>query len=370
MRTPLIGRREFLKAAGATFMAALTSEVRATALEADAVFATAYQSRDGSYGVAVLSDQGKIVHALGLPDRGHDVTFDPISRRAVVFARQPGTFAVVFDHAGRHAPVTIASVAGRHFFGHGVFSPDGTLLYATENDYDNAAGMIGVYDALAGFRRVGECPTHGVGPHELLLLGDGRTLAVCNGGIETHPDFGRAKLNIPTMKPSLVLIDRISGDLVEKHELPPALHQLSIRHMDIDATGTVWFGCQHEGPAMERPPLVGRAAPGKELELVAMPDDLLSDFRNYVGSVAANHGAGTIAVTSPQGNMLAVLNAASGKVVSTKALTEVCGLAADGVGFLASTGTGALVAPDGRRTVDTEHVWDNHLLKINPSVGK
>lgn len=82
----------------------------------------------------------------------------------MVFARQPGTFAVVFDHSGRDAPQTIASIAGRHFFGHGVFSPDGALLYATENDFDNAAGVVGVYDARAKFSRVGEFPTYGMTP--------------------------------------------------------------------------------------------------------------------------------------------------------------------------------------------------------------
>jgi hypothetical protein len=28
-----------------------------------------------------------------------------------------------------------------------------------------------------------------------------------------------------------VLVDRETGDLIEKHELPPELHQLSIRHV-------------------------------------------------------------------------------------------------------------------------------------------
>ncbi|WP_292128082.1 DUF1513 domain-containing protein, partial [Mesorhizobium sp.] len=213
----------------------------AETLATDAVFATAFVRRDGSFGAAVLSEAGKILHTLDLPDRGHDVAFDPVSKRSIVFARQPGIFAMVFDHTGREKPLTIASIAGRHFFGHGVFSPDGALLYATENDFDNASGVVGVYDARAKFSRVGEFPTYGMGPHELLLLADGRTLAIANGGIETHPDFGRAELNIATMKPSYTLVDRITGDLIEKHELPPALHQLSIRHMDRDQAGTVWF---------------------------------------------------------------------------------------------------------------------------------
>jgi hypothetical protein len=364
MRTPLFDRRDFLKAAGASFVAALAPAARAAATEADAIFATAYQSRDGGYGVAILTEQGRLVHSLALPDRGHDITFDPVSRRSVVFARQPGTFAVVFDHAGKAEPVTIASVEGRHFYGHGVFSPDGALLYATENDFENAAGMIGVYDATDGFRRVGEFPTHGVGPHELLLCPDGRTLAIANGGIETHPDFGAAKLNIPTMKPSLVFIDRETGDLLEKHELDPALNKLSIRHMDFDGGGTLWFGCQHEGPATERPALVGRARIGERFELIAFPEKVLAGLRNYVGSVAANPAAGTVAVSSPQGNALVVVETKDGSVVSARDLTEVCGIAPDSRGFLASTGTGQIVPPEGAVSSDAQHVWDNHMLRI------
>ncbi|MER9640939.1 DUF1513 domain-containing protein [Mesorhizobium sp. M0239] len=364
MKTSLIDRRDFLRAAGIGFAAAMAPSAWAKTLAADAVFATAFVKRDGSFGAAVLSEAGKVLHAIDLPDRGHDVTFDPISKRSVVFARQPGTFAVVFDHSGRDAPLTIASIAGRHFFGHGVFSADGALLYATENDFDNAAGVVGVYDARAKFSRISEFPTYGMGPHELLLLGDGRTIAVANGGIETHPDYGRAELNIATMKPSYVLIDRVTGYVIEKHELPAALHQLSIRHMDTDPAGTVWFGCQYRGPGSDRPLLVGRAARGKDLQLLDMPQDVLSGFRNYIGSVAANPAAGTVAVSSPEGNSLVVIDAASGRVVANSALVEVCGVAPDGTGFMATTGAGEIVEGSGATRSEPDYVWDNHMLRI------
>ncbi|HEY6631258.1 MAG TPA: DUF1513 domain-containing protein [Rhizobiaceae bacterium] len=363
-RTGLIDRRDFLRAAGVTFLSSLGHAAFADTLAADAVFATAYQRRDGAYGAAILSEAGKILHTIDLPDRGHDITFDPVSGRSVVFARQPGTFFVAFDPVGRTPPVTIASAAGRHFFGHGVFSPDGAMLYATENDFDNAAGMVGVYDARNAFARIGEFPTHGVGPHELLLLSDGRTIAIANGGIETHPDFGRAKLNLPTMKPSYVMIDRETGDLIEEHELPPELHQLSIRHMDTDETGAVWFGCQHEGPATERPALVGRAVRGEELVLIGLPDDVLAGFRNYIGSVAANRDAGTIAVTSPQGNSYAIIHAATSSVVAFERLTEVCGVAPDRANFILTSGTGAIVVPGGKSSDEKDYVWDNHVLRM------
>ncbi len=364
MRTPLIDRRDFLKAAGAGFMAATAPSAWAATLDADAVFATAFMRHDGSYGAAVLSEAGKVLHTVDLPDRGHDVTFDPVSKRSVVFARQPGTFAVVFDHSGREKPQTIASVAGRHFFGHGVFSNDGKLLYATENDFENAAGMVGIYDAASGFRRVGELPTYGVGPHELLLLGDGRTLAIANGGIETHPDFDRAELNLATMKPSYVLVDRLTGDLIEKHELAPDLHKLSIRHMATDESGAVWFGCQHRGPVTERPLLVGRAERGKELKLVDMPEKVLNGFRNYIGSVAANPKAGTVAVSSPQGNVFVVMDAKTGGIVASNEMVEVCGLAPDGMDFIASTGMGVIAESGVRSVSEPDYVWDNHMLRI------
>jgi hypothetical protein len=164
-RSPLIDRRDFLRAAGAGFAAAMAPAAWAATLAADAVFATAFVRRGGGYGAGILSEAGKLLYTVDLPDRGHDVTFDPVSGRSVVFPRQPGAFAVVFDHSRRAEPLTIAAAPGRHFYGHGAFSADGKLLYATENDFDAAAGMIGVYDAGDDFRRIAELPTHGTGPH-------------------------------------------------------------------------------------------------------------------------------------------------------------------------------------------------------------
>jgi Uncharacterized protein conserved in bacteria len=358
-----LDRRTFLQAIGWSATAAFAGSASSFAAQLQ-MFAAAYQVPGGGYGVAILSEDGRVLREVALPDRGHDITVDRATRRAVVFARQPGTFAVIFDLDGHEAPVTLASVEGRHFYGHGVFSPDGKLLYATENDYDAAAGMVGIYDATDGFSRIGEFPTHGVGPHELLLCPDGRTLAIANGGIETHPDFGAAKLNLATMQPSLVFIDRLTGELLEKHELPPDLHRLSIRHMDFDGAGTLWFGCQYEGPATERPALVGRARKGEHFGLVDLPEPVVSGLRNYIGSVAANPDAGTVAVSSPQGNRLLVIDAASAAVVADRPMTEVCGIAPDKAGFIASTGIGEIERPDGTVTRDRRHAWDNHVLRI------
>src|SRR3546814_6417709 len=92
---------------------------------------------------------------------------------------------------------------------------------------------------------------------------DGRTLCVANGGILTHPDYGKLQLNANDMQPSLAYIDMHSGTLQEQVFLDAALNRLSIRHLLVDGGGAVWFGCQHTGPAQEHPPLVGRHRRGE-----------------------------------------------------------------------------------------------------------
>jgi hypothetical protein len=105
-------------------------------------------------------------------------------------------------------------------------------------------------------------------------------------------------------------------------------------------------------------------ASAAQLALLDMAPDTLNGFRNYIGSVAANRAAGTIAVSSPQGNCFAVIDAVTGKMLTARALTEVCGLAPDGQGFIATTGAGKTVGPEGAIRSEPDCVWDNHLLRI------
>lgn len=359
-------RRAFLRAAGAGFTASLLLP-RAEALAgSELVFASSIEKAEGGYGAVLLSETGSLLTRVDLPDRGHDVTFSPTDGRGVVFARQPGTFAVVFDPTGRAAPVTLTSVEGRHFFGHGAFSPDGRLLYATENDFDNVRSVIGIYDVAGGFTRIGEFDGHGIGAHEMLLTPDGSTLVVANGGIETHPDYGRAELNLATMDPSLCFIDVKTGSLIGELRLAAELHQLSIRHMAFDAQGRVWFGCQFRGAPESQPQLVGYATRDGDIRLIELPRESLTGLRNYVGSVAASRDGSLIAVSSPEGNSIVAIDAATGRLSASIGLDNGCGIAADGPGFLASSGEGEIVGLAGSTAgpLSFDFRFDNHLRRV------
>jgi hypothetical protein len=356
-------RRAFLKAAGAGFVASLLPQRAAALAGAELVFASAMQKPQGGYGAVVLTETGKIIRSVDLPVRGHDVTYSPITGRAVVFARQPGMFAVVFDPAGREAPITLHAVEGRHFFGHGVFSPDGKLLYATENDFDNTRGVIGIFDVAGGYVRIGEFDTYGIGPHEIILLPDGKTLAIANGGIETHPDFGRTELNLDTMDPSLSLVDSTDGHLVGQLRLSSDQHQLSIRHMVVDAQNRIWFGCQYRGEAGDKPQLIGYATMDGDIRLIELAPNALRGLRNYVGGLAISDDRRTILASSPVGGAVLTIDAASRQAKELIELRGTCGAAPDPSGFVITNGLGTMTGVAGSRVVEQQFdfKFDEHL---------
>jgi len=365
-------RRSFLAACVA--LAGTPTSLRA-AIEDGAPGARFLAARrhDSRFEAVVLDAQGHDVAALVLPDRGHSFAIDAPRARAVAFGRQPGFYALAFTLPGGAALGALPLPEGRHYFGHGTFSPDGTRLYATENDYEGERGVIGVYDATPGaqWRRLGEFDCGGIGPHEVVMLADGRTLCVANGGLLTHPDFGKTPLNLSTMRPSLAYLDSRDGRLLGNITLPPELHQLSIRHLVVDGSGDVWFACQYEGSASEQPPLVGRHRRGAAPELIAGPAGVLRDLRNYLGSIAFDAQRGVIATSSPVGGSVAWWDAASGRSLGSTTRPDGCGVAAlDGGRFLISDGYGGLVAA-GPGLRDQPLLqgspglsWDNHMRRL------
>lgn len=344
-------RREVLLGLGA---AALPLRVRA---QTDPVFAAATIEGE-RHGIALLSRDGEILHHLPLPGRGHDVTASPDGRWIVAFARRPGTFALATSSAG-DSPHVFTAPEGRHFYGHGVFSADCRLLIATENDYENARGVLGLYDATDGFARIGEWDAHGIGPHDLNLMAVGRTLVVANGGMDTHPDYGREVLNLASMEPSVVFLDATTGDLIERHTLPAQWSQHSTRHMDLLPDGSVFVGCQWQGALADCPPMLLRFRKGEGQDAIALGPEAEAAFRGYVGSVATNPATGTVAITSPHGNVAAIVDGISGRLLSLRHQVDVCGVARDGSDFVTSDGAGHF-----GRSTHPGLVFDNHIFPL------
>jgi len=325
---------------------------------------------DGSHSVVVLTLDGMILREIPLEGRGHDIAFDREGGNAVVFARRPGSFALAFNVNGRREPTLFATPTNRHFYGHGAFSADGRLLYATEHDNDTRQGLLGIYNATGGFARVGEIPTYGIGPHEVIMLPDGKTLAVANGGIETDVKTGRKKLNIDTMQPSLVFIDSTTGVLLAHHKQKQTLHKLSIRHIAADALGVVWFGGQWQGSADESPELVGRVSVDSPLRIIEPARPLGVELSGYIGSVAISGDGRVLAASAPRAGRIVYVDTEKATVIGETQLADGCGLAGISKSeFALSSGMGVLQTETPGHTHLTMasfpgRAFDNHLLRI------
>ncbi|WP_227815991.1 DUF1513 domain-containing protein [Nitrogeniibacter aestuarii] len=361
-----IDRRHFLKGLAAVAAGATTSRLVASPQGAQLLSCRA--DGGGRYFATLFDTTGRVLLDLPLPARGHDIALSRDGRTAVVVARRPGDFLRVIDVVERTLVASLRSAPDRHYFGHGVFSADGRLFYVVENDFEAGEGRIGVLDTTDGWRKVDEFASHGVGPHELLLAADDETLVVANGGILTHPDTPRAKLNLPTMAPNLAYVDRKTGALLEKVEPPAQWHQLSIRHIALGADDRVAIAMQYEGDKADDPPMMALHRRGQPLQMLWAPDDIRHRLQHYCGSVAFTEDGSRFAVSSPRGGV--VLNwSAEGDYLGHHEQGDVCGLAAADGELWASDGHGRLEpVGDATRRADFAQVrWDNHMVAVRRS---
>ena len=329
-------------------------------------FLSAARNPDGSHALFGLDTNGGITFEVSLPGRGHAAAAHPLKPQAIAFARRPGRFAVVIDCVHGRVEARLSAPPGRHFSGHGAYSASGESLFTTENDFEAARGVIGVWDVPSGYARIAEIPSGGVGPHDIKLMPGGKLLAVANGGIETHPDTGRVKLNIPTMRPNLGFVT-LDGRVQEIAELDDSLLKNSIRHLAVGDDGTVAVAMQWQGDKREIVPVLGIHRFGRPIRLIESVRSVQANMKGYAGSVAISNGAENVAVTSPRGNTVQVFRTSRGKIEFQDRLEDVCGIARGDGKFFATSGIGKVcVLENGRmmRLSESRTRWDNHLVEI------
>lgn len=325
---------------------------------------------DGAFGIGVLTSPESTPRSIPTTFRGHGLAVHPISPSTVVFfARRPGELGVVVDVERGVVLGTFRVAPGRQMQGHGCFSGDGALLFASEADSTSGAGKIVVRETST-YAIVDELDTGGIGPHQIDLMPDQQTIVVANGGIL---ELGGVKQNLDTMVSSLAYVDVLSRTIREKHSVPEP--KASIRHMAITPDGVVALGIQVERAAAGHQNIVPLGAThraGEDIRLLEEGLDFVQRLNDYVGAVAVCSAERVAGFTSPQGDVAAFWNVDSGAWIGQHAFADVCGIAPsnDGRHFLLSSSIGevrTLRASDlmevrtERRRSDTMH-FDNHLV--------
>lgn len=327
-------------------------------------YLSAAREPDGTYALVGLTAQGTNSFKLPLPARGHAGAAHPALPEAVVFARRPGTFALVIDCVSGRVLHNLEAPAGLHFSGHGTFSADGRTLFTSEVENAGGGGRIGVWES-ANYTRKGTFPSGGIGPHEIVLLPDGDTLAIANGGIIAALDDDRSKLNLDTMAPNLTYATT-DGTVSEQVVLTENLHQNSIRHLAVASDGTVAFAMQWEGDPATLPPLLGLHKQGGSVVLSALSQHLAFGLKNYAASVAFDASGDRVAITCPKGGRMVHFDREARDPVFIER-RDICGLSSAENGFFTTDGMGGVLTAQGNLlTPLSAHkiAWDNHLIRI------
>ncbi|SLN32057.1 hypothetical protein ROJ8625_01465 [Roseivivax jejudonensis] len=359
------------------FIAGLVAAAGSPALSwADAgapSYLAAAREADETFALFGLDAAGHDLFRVPLPGRGHAAAAHPDAPEAVFFARRPGRFALVIDCARGREIRRLRPPEGRHFYGHGAFLAGGDILATSENHIDSGEGRIGLWSRSEGYARIGEIASGGIGPHEIRAVSDD-LLVVANGGIRTHPDSGREKLNLETMSPSLVYLS-MSGRIEEEVALDPALHLNSIRHLAVAPDGQVAFAMQWQGAPSDGVPLLGLHRRGGPPVLAEAGLAEQIALEGYAGSVAVSGDGRTVAFTAPRGGRLHVFDAA-GRFLAAHRRADICGVAPgtalSAAGFLATDGLGGVMAADTdglRPRAAPDRAWDNHLVRVGQAAA-
>ena len=343
----------------------------------EVTYITAAQSRLGESSFVCLNKLGNVLTEHDIAFRGHSFAHSPLQGQAghiAAIARRPADFCLIIDGKGNKI-FEFNAQDGRHFYGHGVYSPNGDYLYLSENDYgvNGSRGVIGIYDVANNYQKVNEFDSAGIGSHEIALSRDGSQLIIANGGVQTHPESGRKKLNLETMQPSLVFLDRVTGDLVNKVVLAPEFATNSIRHMAVAGNGVVYVALQQQVKSKQNCLLASYIPQEKSLTPVELLEEHALMLNNYVGDITLDVSQQFLAMSSPRGDTVLLLDTVTGKVQALR-INDVCGLVNTRVEgqFAATSGDGRLmIIQQTGSTVEvhtvtssTSYYWDNHISII------
>ena len=331
---------------------------------------SACSDKKGNFFVAAFDLTGQLISKVPLPARGHDViAIKSKPGHALVFARRPGNYVLEIDFNRGEVVNQIAVSAGRRFYGHGILIANDSILLTTENDYQSGNGLIVLRDRNTQ-QIIEQYQSGGIGPHQLAVMPNSneQQIVIANGGIQTHPEQTRKKLNLNSMQPNLAYMALGSGQIEAKFELENKL--LSIRHLDVSSQGKVVAALQYQGASTDEVPLALSHHGEEQLTLLKADTNTWRSMKQYTASVCINSQNNTIVITCPKASLLTYWQLDSDEFITSHKLKDGAGATLVNNEFVVSTGRGRIILQ--AKPLTKYHVsadfddlrWDNHMTAI------
>lgn len=247
------------------------------------------QSDTEQYALSVFDLSLKTHQLIPLDYLAHGIAVDPNNPERLVMCEKIGPGASEVDLATMSLVKNIPTVEERYFYGHCVFSNDGSLLYATETYLDSKQGVIVIRDA-GSLEVIGEFPSFGDSPHECQIINDGKTMVVTNGGG-----------GVDGSMPNVAYIDIETRALIRQESLTNRL--LNTGHfMVADDASLIVVSAPRAGLSIDKLGGVSIQPSGKKMKSMGSPKKIVAGMQGEALSVAVHQD--TALVTHPGGNML------------------------------------------------------------------
>jgi len=225
----------------------------------------------------------------------HGLAFHPRDRHRVAAFEKHGPGACEVDLNARAVRRPIATAPHRSFYGHGAYSHDGAVLFATETLRETRAGVLVARDADT-LAVLGEVPTHGLAPHDCTLRPDG-VMVVTNGGGPLGDDS-------PAARACVTWVELASGRLLERLTLTSSRYNTG--HLALGEGGALAVvSAPRDGlaPSTHRGGLTVRA-PGRAALTVDAPRPVVDRMLGETLSVLLDEPRDLVAATNPLGDLL------------------------------------------------------------------
>ncbi len=266
----------------------------------------------------------------------HGFAVHPKRRHEAALFEKRGPGACYVDLVERRVLAKIAPLTGHAFYGHGAFTRGGDVVLAVETELSTRGGVISVRDGKS-FAPLDRFPTFGVRPHDCVLVDDGRTLAVTNGGGDVASD---------EEMPCVTFVDIATRKLLERFPVEsPRIN-----------TGHIAFAGRREFAVVSAPRdgLPEDTTPGGvslrigngPLSQLLEPREVVSRMVGETLSVWIDKQRGVVATTSPRGGLLVFWRLRDGALVRAIELPNARGVTQtlDARYYAVSHGTSARLA--------------------------
>lgn len=308
---------------------------------------TPYSSRSqGGLGFALdildLDAPGDEPERIVTPFLPHGFSPHPLApHRAAVFEKR-GPGGGVVDLVEKRFLGVIPPKPGHHFYGHGVHSADGQVIFAVESRLADGEGVITVRDGTT-FAIVDEFPSFGDRPHDCMLVDGGSVLAVTNGG-------GSRSSARPGSVSFVSVADR---RLLDRRDI--VTQKLNAGHFAITGTGALAVvSAPREGLGETEIGGVSLSGDAGKLSYMAEPQALAARMTGEALSVCIDEASGHVVVTHPYAHLVSIWHLGRRALVKHLELESPRGvvLTADGRYFVISFGARASLLLLDRETLE------------------